>query len=179
MRLTRRTCAREDHDALSNSVSFFTGYRPGKKGGVDRGRAYGFQGRQSCQKSAPYAQTEFPASVVPPTPFILDGNTQARRPTMQLKLAMDEALPSGAHNATTQYSVVVVCNKCGGAHEMGISVTIENGPVSKQSIGDFYNGKSLPKSLANLTSASVSCPKTGKQSTQKNHHQIFLVPSKS
>jgi hypothetical protein len=31
-------------------------------------------------------------------------------------------------------------------------------PVDKQSIGDLYDGKSLPKSLANLTSTSISYP---------------------
>lgn len=75
-----------------------------------------------------------------------------------------------------QYSIVVECNKCAGLHEMGISVTIEDGPVEKQSVGDLYDRESLPKSLADLINISISCPKTGRQSTQKNLHQIFLVP---
>jgi len=62
---------------------------------------------------------------------------------------------------------------------MGISVVVENGPSDKQSISNLYNGKTLPQSLADLTSNSVTCPKTGRQSTQKNNHHIFLVPSKS
>jgi hypothetical protein len=62
---------------------------------------------------------------------------------------------------------------------MGISVTMEEGPADKQSIGNLYEGKTLPKSLADLTSRSISCPKTGKQSIQKNNQQIFLVPTKS
>ena len=86
---------------------------------------------------------------------------------MQLKL-------EGAVHSTTEYSIVVTCNKCAGLHEMGISVRMENGPVDKQSIGDLYDGKTLPKNLANLTNTSISCPKTGRQSTQKNHHQVFL-----
>lgn len=98
---------------------------------------------------------------------------------MQLKLAMGEARSSTAQNSTTQYGVFVYCNKCAGVHEMGISVTMEDGPVAKQSIGDFYDGKSLPKNLANLTNTSITCPKTGRQSTQKDHHQIFLIPTKS
>jgi hypothetical protein len=102
-----------------------------------------------------------------------------RRPTMQLKLAIDEAAPSTAHKSTAQYSIVASCNKCNGMHDMGISVTMENGPASKQSIGELYDGKSLPKNLANLTNTSISCPKTGRQSTQKNNHQIFLVPTKN
>lgn len=98
---------------------------------------------------------------------------------MQLKLAIQEAPPSAAHNSTGQYSIVVSCNKCAGVHEMGISVTMENGPADKQSIGDLYDGKSLPKNLANLSQNSVTCPKTGRQSTQRNNHQIFLVPTKN
>ena len=96
---------------------------------------------------------------------------------MQLKLAIEGPIPSAAHNSTTQYNIVVTCNKCAGLHEIEISVTMENGPVDKRSIGDLYDERSLPKSLANLTGTSISCPKTGRQSTQKNLHQIFLVPT--
>ena len=91
---------------------------------------------------------------------------------MQLKFALE-----GTVHSTAEYSIVVTCNKCAGLHEMGFSVPMTNGPFDKQSIGDLYDGKSLPKSLANLTSTSISCPKTGRQSTQKNLHQIFLVPT--
>ena len=98
---------------------------------------------------------------------------------MQLKLGIQEAPPLTARNSMSQYSIVVSCNKCAGVHEMGISVTMENGPAQKQSIGDLYDGKSLPKNLANLSQNSVTCPKTGRQSTQRNNHQIFLVPTKN
>jgi len=96
---------------------------------------------------------------------------------MQLKLAIEGAVPSMTDNSLTQYSIVVACNKCAGLHEMEICVTIPNGPVEKQSVGDLYDRQSLPKSLADLTNTSISCPKTGRQSTQKNLHQIFLVPT--
>lgn len=98
---------------------------------------------------------------------------------MQLTFALDGSLSLTPRNAALQYSIVVSCNRCGGAHETGISVTMENGPSGKQSIGELYEGKSLPKVLAGLTQASVTCPKTGRQSTQKNNHQIFLVPTKN
>ena len=98
---------------------------------------------------------------------------------MQLTFALEGTLPGTPRNAARQYSVVVSCNRCGGAHETGISITMENGPGGKQSIGELYEGKSLPRALASLTQASVTCPKTGRQSTQKNHHQIFLVPTKN
>ena len=50
---------------------------------------------------------------------------------MQLKFAIEEAAPSTARNSTAQYSIVVSCNKCAGVHEMGISVTMENGPCQQ------------------------------------------------
>jgi hypothetical protein len=98
---------------------------------------------------------------------------------MQLKFAIDEPAPSNAHKSTAQYSIAVVCNKCAGVHEMGLLITMEDGPAAKQSIGELYEGKSLPKNLANLTNTSITCPKTGRQSTQKDHRQIFLIPTKS
>jgi hypothetical protein len=96
----------------------------------------------------------------------------------QLKLGIGEALASTVHNATAQYSIRASCNKCAGVHETGISITMEDGPVDKQSIGDFYNGKSLPKSLATLSSAILTCNLTGRQLIQKDTKQIFLVPIK-
>ena len=62
---------------------------------------------------------------------------------------------------------------------MGISVALEGGPFVKQSLRALYKEKSVPKNLADLVQKSVTCPKTGRQSTQKNNHQIFLVPSNS
>jgi len=98
---------------------------------------------------------------------------------MQLKLNIGEAVPTSEKSSRAQYRVVVSCNKCGGVHEMGISVVLDDGPFNKQSVGAQYKGKALPKSLADLANNSVTCPKTGRQSTQKNNDQIFLVPSKN
>src|SRR5262245_13045356 len=118
--------------------------------------------------------------------YLLDETTKARdnvrlgkEERMQLKLAIQETPPSVARSVISKYSIVVSCNKCGGMHELGISVTMDNGPTDKQSIGDLYDGKSLPKNLADLSQNSVTCPKTGRQSTQRNNHQIFLVPIKN
>ena len=92
---------------------------------------------------------------------------------MQLKLAIEGAIPSAAHNSTTQYNIVVTCNKCAGLHEMEISVTMENGPVDKRSIGDLYDERSLPKSLANLTGTSISCPRQGDSLRRKTSTKSF------
>jgi hypothetical protein len=93
----------------------------------------------------------------------------------QLKLGIEAPT---VHHSTAQYNILASCHKCAGVHETGISVTIEDGPVDKQSIGDFYNGKSLPKTLAALSNEGFSCPLTGRQFIQKDTKQIFLVPIK-
>jgi len=96
----------------------------------------------------------------------------------QLRLGREAVLASTMHNSTAQYTIFAACNKCAGVHETGISITIECGPVDKQSIGDFYNGKNLPKSLVTLSSTILTCHLTGRQFIQKDTKQIFLVPIK-
>ena len=80
---------------------------------------------------------------------------------MQLKLAIQEASPSTAQNRTSQYSIVASCNKCAGLHDMGISVTMENGPAGKQSIGALYDGKSLQKTWQTLLKVASHAPRPG------------------
>jgi hypothetical protein len=97
---------------------------------------------------------------------------------MQLKLDIKDALPRTTKTPDTKYSILALCNKCGGTHDMAVSVILRDGPIEKQSIADLYYGKTLPKIFAELTSRSVSCSKTGRQSIQKDNHQIFLIPAK-
>lgn len=98
---------------------------------------------------------------------------------MQPKLTVGDLVHTRENNAHAQYGVFASCNKCGGVHELGISVLLTDGPVDRQSIAELYRGKTLPKNLADLANNSVTCPKTGRQSTQKNNDQIFLLPLKS
>jgi hypothetical protein len=98
---------------------------------------------------------------------------------MQAKFTTEDISDSAAKNTPVRYGVVVSCNKCGGTHDIGISIMLTAGPVVRQSIGALYRGKTLPKNLAELANNSVTCPNTGRQSTQKNNDQIFLVPPKS
>src|SRR4026208_2079759 len=95
--------------------------------------------------------------------------------SMQQKLSVGDA---GAANGKS-YGVSVSCNKCGGTHDMGVSVTMADGPVVKQSIASLYDGKGLPKTLSDLSGNSMTCPRTGRQTIQKNSDHIFLVPPKS
>ena len=93
---------------------------------------------------------------------------------MQLSLSIEDAATSKS------YGVFVSCNKCGEMHDIGVSVRMTDGPIAKQSSASLYDGKALPKVLSDLVSSNaVTCPKTGRQSIQKNNHHIFLVPAKS
>ena len=98
---------------------------------------------------------------------------------MQRKLGIQEAIPPTTKNSAVRYNTFALCDKCGGTHDMAVPVILKDGPIEKQSIGHVYEGKILPKSLAHLISRSVSCPKTGRQSIQKDRHPIFLVPAKN
>jgi hypothetical protein len=98
---------------------------------------------------------------------------------MQLKLGLKEAMPLTTKSSAAEYSIFALCNKCGGTHDMAVSVILKDGPVEKQSIAQVYKDGNLPASLTNLSSQSVTCPATGRRSTQKDNHQIFLVPAKN
>jgi hypothetical protein len=75
-----------------------------------------------------------------------------------------------------QYSVLVYCADCGETHPMGICVGLDNGPSKKASIGDAYQGKALPKNIANMADNRITCPKTGNWITEADNNQVFLVP---
>lgn len=74
------------------------------------------------------------------------------------------------------YSVYYFCNECSEVHPMEISLALDDGPTSKESIGDTYNGKELPPRVAELTNNTLTCPSTKKLTTQKDNNQVFLVP---
>jgi hypothetical protein len=63
-------------------------------------------------------------------------------------------------------------------HPAGLKISIKSGPPIKMSVGAFYAGKQVPPKIADLIDSHVLCPKTGKMFTQKDIHQIFLVPVK-
>ena len=69
----------------------------------------------------------------------------------QLKLECEEALPSTVSNSTAQYSILVTCNKCAGVHETGFPLRWKKALLRSTSIGSFYSGKSLPKTLVALS----------------------------
>jgi hypothetical protein len=74
------------------------------------------------------------------------------------------------------YDIYFFCEECNQLHPMGIKIPIKGGPPIKRSVGAFYAGKQVPPEIAELIDSHVLCPKTGKMYTQKDLHQIFLVP---
>ena len=95
---------------------------------------------------------------------------------MQLDLDFTARLPN-PNDLAVRYRIFALCHKCGGTHDMAVSVLLTDGPVEKQSIGQTYKDRNLPETLANLSSKSVTCPATGRGFTQKDNNQIFLVPA--
>ncbi len=59
---------------------------------------------------------------------------------------------------------------------MRIVLLLDDGPQARASIVDSYAGKALPSTLATLSSNMITCPKTGKFTSQRDNTQVFLVP---
>jgi hypothetical protein len=75
-----------------------------------------------------------------------------------------------------RYAVHFLCNECSEVHPMRIVLALDDGPPARASIGDTYAGKELPPSLATLSRNMITCPKTGKFTSQNDNHQLFLIP---
>jgi len=58
---------------------------------------------------------------------------------------------------------------------MPITVTLDDGPAERESIGNTYAGKALPPKVATLNHNIMTCPETGKRFVQEDNNQIFLV----
>jgi hypothetical protein len=48
------------------------------------------------------------------------------------------------------YNVCAVCNACGDLHTTGITISLNEGPASKQSIEDAFASKDPPPNIAEL-----------------------------
>jgi hypothetical protein len=80
----------------------------------------------------------------------------------------------GGNMAT--YSVHFFCDECSEVHPLGISISLDDGPADKASIGDTYAGKELPPQIALLIDNKTTCPNTRRLTSQKDNNQVFLVP---
>ncbi len=49
-----------------------------------------------------------------------------------------------------RYSIHFFCDECSQVHPIGITLTLDDGPPAKESIGNTYAGKELPPQVATL-----------------------------
>jgi hypothetical protein len=77
-----------------------------------------------------------------------------------------------------QYRVYACCNRCDRLHRMDTILTLDDGPINRQSIAKAYKGKRVPPQVARLTQAYVSCRESGNVFVQQDRKQIVLVPIK-
>ncbi len=77
-----------------------------------------------------------------------------------------------------KYQIHVFCNECGETHNMGISISLNDGPPEKDCIGNTYAGKKLPPEITALVNNKITCPNTGKLTAQEDNNQVFLVAVK-
>ncbi len=57
----------------------------------------------------------------------------------------------------------------------GIVLPLDDGPSVRASVGATYAGKALPAILANIGANVLTCPNTGKLTSQKDNDKVFLV----
>ena len=75
-----------------------------------------------------------------------------------------------------KYSVHFFCDECSEVHPMKINLVLDDGPAAKESIGNTYAGRDLPPQVATLSNNKITCPNTGRLTSQENNNQVFLVP---
>jgi hypothetical protein len=73
------------------------------------------------------------------------------------------------------YSVRFRCDKCSQDHAMGRDISLENGPTSNTTIGDFFADREIDPQLRKIISNKVLCPGTGNLTSQQDMQKIFLT----
>ena len=74
------------------------------------------------------------------------------------------------------YDIFVRCKNCGRDHSILLRLHIEEGPDHKQSIAEFFRGRSLPPQVKAIREHKAFCPVTGRTLSLENDSEIFLVP---
>ena len=78
--------------------------------------------------------------------------------------------------ATYKVVAFCACSGCHDVHEVGIHLSLDNGPANRQCVGDLYKGKALPPELIRLDETYIPCPRTGRYFSQTDTFQCFLIP---
>ena len=74
------------------------------------------------------------------------------------------------------YEVHLLCDECSETHLFPTTISLDDGPADKASIGDTYRDKNLPPELTEMMSNPIYCPTTARRTFQADTDQVFLVP---
>ena len=75
------------------------------------------------------------------------------------------------------YEVFVQCVDCGNEHPILMKVHLDDGPDRKQSLAEYFNGRSIPPQVLAIRGHNALCLKTGRKFRLENDDQVLLVPT--
>jgi hypothetical protein len=76
------------------------------------------------------------------------------------------------------YEIYFHCNDCKREHPIHLKIHLDHGPDRKQSIAEFFRGRSMPPQVVAIRGHKAFCLKTGRTFKLENDDQILLVLSK-
>lgn len=74
------------------------------------------------------------------------------------------------------YEIFIRCNECKREHPILMKIHLDQGPDRKQSIAEYYRGRSMPPQVTSIQGHKALCLRTGKTFKLENDDQILLVP---
>jgi hypothetical protein len=75
------------------------------------------------------------------------------------------------------YEIYFRCTDCKREHPIHLKIHLDHGPDHKQSIAEFFRGRSMPPQVTAIRGHKAFCLKTGRTFTLENDDQILLVLS--
>lgn len=77
------------------------------------------------------------------------------------------------------YEVFVQCVDCGNEHPILMKVHLDYGPDRKQSLAEYFHGRSIPPQVLAIRGHNALCLKTGRKFKLENDDHVLLVPTSS
>jgi len=75
-----------------------------------------------------------------------------------------------------EYEILVRCRECNREHPVLMKIHLDHGPKGKQSVAEFFHGRSMPPQVRTIQWHKALCLKTGKKFKLEVADQILLVP---
>jgi len=77
------------------------------------------------------------------------------------------------------YEILVHCKDCGGEHPILMKIHLDDGPNCKQSIAEFFQGRSIPPQATAIKGRTALCLRTGRKFRIETDDEVFLLPPSS